>query len=334
MAAVEIREVATDEAGLRLDRWFRRHFPALSHARLEKWLRTGQVRLDGRRVGAGERLEAGQRVRVPPFEVASSPVVRPARPPDAAAARMLRARVLWRDSQVLVLDKPAGLAVQGGTGTSRHLDGMLEALAFDGERPRLVHRLDRDTSGVLVLARTAAAAAALGSTFRGRLVRKTYWAIVVGVPEVSAGRIDVPLEKRAHRGAERMVADEEGRSAVTLFEVIERAGREAAWLALEPLTGRTHQLRAHCVALGTPILGDGKYGGAGAFLGGTRTGGRLHLHARSLTIPHPAGGRLTVEAPLPEDLCETWRFFGFEVPPPAPPSRTMSEPPAATPRRR
>ncbi len=334
MPPVEIREIGADEAGLRLDRWFRRHFPDVPQARLQKWLRTGEVRLDGHRAAASERIEAGQRVRIPPFDdtarpppVASERAGAALRPADVSA---LRERVLYRDEHLLVIDKSAGLAVQGGTGTHRHLDGMLDALAFDGARPRLVHRLDRDTSGVLVLARTASAAAALTAAFRSRRIRKVYWAIVVGVPEAAAGRITVPLDKRRVGGGEKVVADEGGRSAVTLFTVRERAGGAAAWLELEPLTGRTHQLRAHCVALGTPILGDGKYGGAAAFLGGDRSRRRLHLHARSLTLPHPAGGPLIVEAALPDALLDTWRFFGFDPQPPSRPHRmadAMPEPP-------
>jgi 23S rRNA pseudouridine955/2504/2580 synthase len=340
MPSVEIREIGTDEAGLRLDRWFRRHFPDVPQARLQKWLRTGQVRLDGHRVTASERVTAGQRVRIPPFDDAARPASaeseRPGAPLRQADVTALRERVLYRDDHVLVIDKSAGLAVQGGTGTHRHLDGMLDALAFDGARPRLVHRLDRDTSGVLLLARSASAAAALTAAFRGRRIRKIYWAIVVGVPEVKEGRITVPLDKRRVGGGERVVAGEGGQSAVTVFTVLERAGDAVAWLELEPLTGRTHQLRAHCLALGTPILGDGKYGGAAAFLSGDQSRRRLHLHARSLTIPHPAGGTLVVEAALPDALLDTWRFFGFDPAPPSRPLRTadaMPETACQTPRR-
>jgi 23S rRNA pseudouridine955/2504/2580 synthase len=193
-----------------------------------------------------------------------------------------------------------------------HLDAMLDALRFGGERPRLVHRLDKDTSGVLVLARTAGAAAKLARAFRSREVFKLYWAVVVGVPRPSSGKIDLGLAKKSGRHGERMEPDvEAGLRAVTEFRIIEQAGRRAAWLLLEPLTGRTHQLRVHCAALGTPILGDGKYGGAGAFLEGDQVSRKLHLHARWIEIPHPAGGVLAVTAPLPEHMRATWRFFGF-----------------------
>ena len=308
--------VDADEGGLRLDRWFRRRYPAVGHGTLEKLLRTGQVRIDGHRAGAGDRLQPGQQVRVPPSVLSAPDGPRPAHrrgdaPVDAAMAAELRRRVLHRDAHVIVLDKPAGLAVQGGSKMARHLDGMLDALAFDGERPRLVHRLDKDTSGTLLLARTASAAAALTRAFREGRVQKVYWAVVVGAPAAQEGRINQPLAKRFGVAGERVGADEEGLPAVTDYVVVERAGRQAAWLALFPQTGRTHQLRAHCVLLGTPILGDGKYGGTAAFLKEEGIGGQLHLHARTARFPHPAGGELTVTAPLPDHLRATFRFFGF-----------------------
>lgn len=304
-------EVAAAEAGLRLDRWFRQRFPGLTHGRLQRLLRTGQVRVDGRRVKAGHRVEAGQQVRVPPE--ADAPA-QPARPRvDAHDAAMLRAAVLHRDEAVIVLNKPPGLAVQGGSATVRHLDGMLEALRFEAaERPRLVHRLDKDTSGVLALARSAAAAAWLTRAFRDGRVEKTYWAIVVGVPQPGAGRIDLGLAKRAGPGGERIRVDEAaGRRAVTEYRVLDRVGREAAWLALRPLTGRTHQLRAHAAALGTPILGDGKYGGRRAFLQGLTVSTRMHLHARGLALPRPDGGMLRIEAPPPPHFAETLKRLGL-----------------------
>jgi 23S rRNA pseudouridine955/2504/2580 synthase len=229
----------------------------------------------------------------------------------------LQKAVLYKDDDVLVLDKPAGLAVQGGTGLSTSVDDLLDALQFDAvERPRLVHRLDRDTSGVLALARNAAAARHLTDAFRHKDARKVYWAVVVGVPDVRGGRIDAPLQKAGGKGAERVHVDEEGRRAVTEFAVIEKAGKKAAWLALMPVTGRTHQLRAHCLALGTPILGDGKYAGAAAFLSRDNLPRQLHLHARRLRLPHPAGkGWIDVTAPLPEHMRRTWSFFGFAARP-------------------
>ena len=315
MSGVRILPVAPDEAELRLDRWFRRHFPDVTHARLQKWLRTGQVRVDGRRAKAGIRLESGQSVRVPPLVAETAPPAkRPPPAPPAGAAEALRARVIHRDDHVIAIDKPPGLAVQGGTKTRHHLDAMLDALRYDSpERPQLVHRLDKDTSGVLLLARGAAAAARLAASFRTKAARKVYWAAVAGVPRPSRGRIDLALAKVPGRGGERVgPAAGTGKKAVTYYRVVEKAGRKAAWLVLEPLTGRTHQLRAHCAALGTPILGDGKYGGRAAFLKGEGVSRKLHLHARAIRIPHPAGGVLEVCAPLPDHMAATWRFLGFD----------------------
>jgi len=315
MSSVQTIAVSAAEADLRLDRWFKRHYPDLSHGRLEKLLRTGQVRVDGRRAQSNMRLEAGQQIRVPPLGEA------PARPPRAASltvsdaeARALQAAVLYKDDDVLALDKPPGLAVQGGTGLNRHLDGMLDALRFEAaERPRLVHRLDRDTSGVLLLARHAQAAAELAAAFRRKDCRKIYWAIVVGVPKPERGRVELALAKLPGRAGERMELDEAGKPAVTEYRVVDRAGRQAAWLELAPLTGRTHQLRAHCAALGTPILGDAKYGGAGAFLGLPGMARRLHLHARSIRLPRPDGRWIEVSAPAPPHLVEDGRSLGFEM---------------------
>ena len=312
--------VSAGEAELRLDRWFKRHFPALTHGRLEKLLRTGQIRVDGKRAKANLRLAAGQIVRVPPMELPAQPAADRPRPRAKAAdeklADDLRRRVLYRDRDALVIDKPAGLAVQGGTSTEVHLDGLLDALRFDaGERPRLVHRLDKDTSGVLVLARHASAAARLAEAFRLKETRKIYWAAVVGEPKPRHGRIDIALSKQGSGHGEKVHPDEEGQRAVTYYSVVEHAGKRAAWLALMPITGRTHQLRAHCVALGTPILGDGKYGGQGAFIAGSELPRQLHLHARSIRLPKPGGGLIAAKAPLPAHMRVTWQFFGFDPDP-------------------
>jgi len=313
---VETITVRDDDGTGRLDRWFKRHYPALGHSRLEKLLRTGQVRVDGKRARAGDRIKPGQAIRVPPLPAPEAkerlrgpPRIRPH---DAA---MLRGAVLYRDASAIVINKPAGLAVQGGTKAEHHIDGLLDALRFDSdERPRLVHRLDKDTSGVLLIARTAAAASFFTRAFRDKTTRKIYWAVVAGLPKIRQGRIDLALLKRGGAGGgERVQADdEEGKSAVTYYRVLDHAGDRAAWLALMPVTGRTHQLRAHCAALGTPILGDGKYGGAAAHLPGSAAASRLQLHARSLEIPSPGGGSLRVTAPLPPHMKEMWNFFGFD----------------------
>jgi 23S rRNA pseudouridine955/2504/2580 synthase len=315
--AVRTIEVAEVEAGSRLDRWFKRHYPNLSHGRIEKLLRTGQIRVDGRRVKAGLRLTAGMRIRVPPIEDAPAAARKTARTrePSRQDAARLRALVLYKDDDVIAIDKPPGLAVQGGTKTLIHLDAMLDALKLgNDERPRLVHRLDKDSSGVLILARNAAAASRLAASFRRREARKTYWAITVGVPSPREGKVDLALAKLPGRGGERMVADTDaGKRAITYYSVIETAGRTAAFLALSPLTGRTHQLRAHCAHLGTPILGDGKYGAKAAFLAGRGVSRKLHLHALSLSIPHPRAGRIDVTAPLPAHMVETFALFGFDA---------------------
>jgi 23S rRNA pseudouridine955/2504/2580 synthase len=316
VSAVRTLTVAPEDAQLRLDRWFRREFPALGHGRLEKLLRTGQVRVDGRRVKASTRLVPGQAIRVPPLDIAGAkPAPRlPARI-SAEDAEALQSAVLYRDGSVIALNKPAGLAVQGGSGQRRHLDAMLDALRFGAaERPRLVHRLDRDTSGVLLLARSAAAARALAAAFRGKEVGKVYWALVSGVPARRRGRIALPLAKRPGPGGEKVAADEDsGKDAVTLYRVVQTQGDKAAWLALMPLTGRTHQLRAHCALMGTPILGDGKYGGKAAFPKDMELPGRLMLLARELGLPHPDDGTtLRVTAPLPPHMAEAWKILGFD----------------------
>lgn len=311
MGRVELREVEDNDAGMRLDRWFRRNFPGVGHGYLEKLLRTGKIRVDGDRAKAGQRLSAGQRIRVPPIDVdVTTPPAPSVTPSDRA---FIRSRILHQDQDIIVIDKPAGLAVQGGSKTHRHIDAMLDALRLDAvERPRLVHRLDRDTSGVLVLARTAAVARVLGQAFRSRKVRKIYWALVVGRPSGNQGRICVPLAKRGSAGNERMApAIQRGKPALTEYTVVDSAGHTSAWLALMPSTGRTHQLRVHCAALGTPILGDGKYGRAAAFLPGVAR--RLHLHAREIAMTGLASGKdLVLRAPLPDELRNSWHHFGFD----------------------
>lgn len=306
--------VGSADAGVRLDRWFRRHYPTLTQGALQKMLRTGQVRVDGKRADASLRLEPGQEVRIPPLPAAPPPAPRAQISPDDEA--MLQAMVLYRDASVIVLDKPHGLAVQGGPGITRHLDGMLDALRFGAEeRPRLVHRLDKDTSGVLLLGRSAAAAAALAAAFRSRDAHKTYWAVVVGEPLHAAGRISQPLARERSARGERTIPSDDGQPAVTEYATMEAVKRRAALLRMHPLTGRTHQLRVHAAStLNTPILGDGKYGGHVAHLEGLPAA--LHLHARAISIPHPEGGVLEAEAALPPHMTETFTYFGFDSPKP------------------
>jgi len=317
MSAVSTETVRAEDADQRLDRWLRRRFPGLTQGRIEKLLRKGEIRLDGRRAESKTRVTTGQSIRLPPH-IDAQPEPRAAEGPTVSEfdARFVRSLVLHADDDVLVLDKPPGLAVQGGTGQgARHLDAMLPALAGPGgDRPRLVHRLDQETSGVLVLGRNVRSTALLAAAFRGRAVRKTYWALVVGVPELARGRIDMPLAKTGGPGGERVAQDdEEGKRAVTLYAVVDQALDRCAWLAMRPVTGRTHQLRVHAaLGLRTPIVGDTKYGGAGALLQTDAVARQLHLHARAIDLPHPAGGRLRVTAPLPAHMRATWDFFGFD----------------------
>ncbi|GBR53179.1 ribosomal RNA large subunit 23S rRNA pseudouridine synthase C [Neokomagataea thailandica NBRC 106555] len=309
---VSNRIVTEDEADLRLDRWFRRHYPNLTQGALQKLCRTGQVRVDGGRVQTNTRLLPGQNVRIPPMPDVSRPAPPP--PPDPHMVREIEKMVIYKDDHLMVLNKPSGLATQGGPGITKHVDMMLDGLRQDeGERPRLVHRIDRDTSGLLLIARTPGVAAKLAAAFRSRDVKKTYWAIVVGRPQPASGVIDQPLAKVGAGGAALVVPvgrdEEDAASAKSEYETIDAAGKKITWLALSPLTGRTHQLRVHCESLGTPILGDPRYGGKTAHPDGFLD--QLHLHARELDIPHPAGGRLIVTAPLSAHMRETFRTMGF-----------------------
>ena len=315
---------------MRLDRWFKTHFPDLAFGHLQKLLRSGQVRVDGGRVKTSTRLEPGQAVRIPPLPGATAAgqgVAAPgasAQAPAKSPAKLandgdaLRAMILHEDDQVFVFNKPPGLAVQGGSGLSRHVDGMLEAFRDrKGQKPRLVHRLDRDTSGVLVVARTRLAAQKLAESFRARSTRKIYWALVKGVPKPKQGRISTWLAKEGTPDGDRMrVArhgSDEASHAVSLYSVVDQAGRELAWLSMRPVTGRTHQLRAHAAHIGHPIVGDPKYFNDEDWQlpGGIQN--KLHLHARRIVIPHPAGGTLDVTAPLPPHMQQSWNLLGFDL---------------------
>jgi 23S rRNA pseudouridine955/2504/2580 synthase len=313
MKEVRTLTVAVGEEGSRLDRWFKRRWPHLSHVQIQKLVRSGQIRVDGGRAKADTRLSAGAQVRVPPLpdareaaEVRDSLSTR-----DAAFARSL---VLYEDNEVLALNKPSGLAVQGGTKTTHHIDRLLSAWGEGLDRPRLVHRLDRDTSGVLLLGKTPAAAARLAGAFAKRRASKTYWAIVAGQPKPGDGVIELHLAKQGV-GDREIVApadpkDPRADPAETEYVTISRTAGRATWLALRPHTGRTHQLRAHMKAIGHPILGDGKYGdeAAAALSGGLK----LQLHARRVSLPHPGGGTLVVEAPLSPEMKAGFDRFGFD----------------------
>lgn len=321
--AVTQETVETDEAGMRVDRWFRARFPDLGFGDLQRLLRTGQVRVDGARVKAATRLAAGQTVRVPPLPKPKRPapaggVPSPAFVRRASDRELLEAMTLHADDAVIVFDKPPGLAVQGGSGLTRHVDGLLEHLVDrKGRKPRLVHRLDRETSGVLVVARTRAAAAALSDAFRDRTTRKIYWSLVKGVPKPPAGRISTFLAKETAGEVEKVAVrarkGEDAQRAVSLYALVDHAGRTLSWLSMRPVTGRTHQLRVHAAHIGHPILGDPKYFDVANrdLPGGIQN--RLHLHARRLVMPHPDGGVLDVTAPLPEHMRQSFSLLGFDA---------------------
>jgi 23S rRNA pseudouridine955/2504/2580 synthase len=318
---VESIEVEPGEAGLRLDRWFRIHFPSVGYSYLQKLLRSGQIRVDSRRAQANDRLEAGARIRVPKI-VREPPRPKPSLTPapgvSKADRQFVERMILYEDEHVLVLNKPFGLAVQGGTGTRRHLDGLLAGMADRfGDRPRLVHRLDRDTTGVLLVAKHRDAAAKLGRIFQTRSAAKTYWALVKGVPKPAQGKVAAPLVKAAGPEGERVRKARPGEQeramhATTHYAVIDRVGTKTAWVSLKPVTGRQHQLRAHMALIGHPIIGDSKYGGDKDLPPEIER--KLHLHARRLVLPHPFGGAtIDVTAPLPEHMRRTWELLGLDA---------------------
>lgn len=324
MTAENVRQftVGYDDDGIRLDRWFKRHLPETSFNLVSRWARTGQLRIDGKRATPGDRIEAGQIIRVPPADPLAEPVVKSA-PPKRAKERVelpedetvfAESLVIHRDKDALVLNKPPGLATQGGTGTTEHVDRLLDALWFEAEgRPKLVHRLDKDTSGALLVARNSRAAAHFAKAFSSRTARKVYWALVMGVPAIEDGMIELPIAKQPGTGGEKMYVDEkEGSPARTRYRVVEAAGSTCAWLELQPFTGRTHQLRVHLSAIGHPIVGDGKYGGRDAFLTGTISR-KMHLHARRIRVDALEGSQIDVTAELPEHIAESFDHLGFDL---------------------
>ncbi|WP_372571684.1 RluA family pseudouridine synthase [Ruegeria jejuensis] len=333
MSGVQLITVGEDEGDQRLDRWLRRLFPHVSQGRIEKMCRKGELRVEGGRVKASTRLEVGQSVRVPPLPDADHKPAEVKPRISDADAKMIQSCVIYRDDHIMALNKPPGLPVQGGSGQTRHVDGLGEALRFGyDENPRLVHRLDKDTSGVLLLARTREAAKSLTAAFRHRNTRKIYWGLVAGVPTPYLGEIKAGLVKAGGHGpkgeGEKMIivhpseiADTPGaKRAHTLYATLYRVAGRAAWVAMEPLTGRTHQLRAHMSGMGHPIIGDGKYGGSGQEnLGdgwGAQLGGiiskKLHLHARRLAFEHPVTRKpVSITAPLPEHMKDSWDTLGW-----------------------
>src|SRR5580704_2862202 len=314
----EQRQIEQDDDGIRLDRWFSRHYPALTHGRLEKLLRKGEVRLDGKRAKSADRVIVGQTMRLPPQVIHDKTEARPKAVQQVRTSRNLQDAILYMDKNLFVLNKPAGLATQGGSGLTEHVDGMLDQLMYEKTvRPKLVHRLDKDTSGVLLIARTAQAASGLSTSLASRDASKIYWALVKGVPEQKRGVIKAALAKEGTRGQnERMTildeAEEGAKFALTEYAVMGQAGTEFSWIAARPVTGRTHQIRVHLASLGTPIIGDFKYGGVDA-RGKGAIADKLHLHARSIDIARPDGGRLQVVAPLSPHMLKSWALLGFDA---------------------
>ncbi|PHQ97806.1 MAG: RNA pseudouridine synthase [Marinosulfonomonas sp.] len=333
MSRVQTLRVGEDESDQRLDRWFRRHFPHVGQGRVEKLCRKGEIRVDGGRVKASTRVSPGQEIRVPPLPDNAAPKHAPKTTVSDADAEMIRSCVLYRDDHLIVINKPAGLPSQGGSGQTRHVDGMAEALKYDlEEKPRLVHRLDKDTSGIMVLARTQRMATALTTAFRHRETRKLYWAAVAGVPQPRMGTIKFALVKSGggKSGNEKMrcvhpdqVNETYGaKRATTDYAVLTTLAQRVSWVALVPITGRTHQLRAHMAEVGHPVVGDGKYGGSGQEnLGegwGAQLGGdisrKLHLHARSLRFEHPeTKAIMNFTAPLPPHMVSTWATVEWRI---------------------
>ncbi|GLQ09358.1 pseudouridine synthase [Devosia yakushimensis] len=314
MSAVQQRQVSSDEDGMRLDRWFAQNFPQLGFGRLQKLIRNGEVRVDKGRVQTSTRLAAGQTVRIPPIDDAETP--KPARV-NSGDAQFLRDIILYEDEDIYVFNKPHGLAVQGGSGTFRHLDGMLKSLPNKaGEAPRLVHRLDRDTSGCLVVAKTQSAASHFGEVFRSRSARKIYWALVAGNPTPRQGEISCFLAKQATTDGEQMVVVKNGtpgaQHSMSYYSTTDTASRRFAWVTLKPVTGRTHQLRVHMAQLGTPIIGDPRYFNIENWQGAPGLGEGLHLHARRIALPLRNGKRLDVSAPLPPHMRESFDALGFD----------------------
>lgn len=311
--------VTPDENDMRVDRFFEARFPGLSFSHIQRIIRKGQVRVNGKRTEPKSRLEAGQSVRIPPLSLVA-PTPRDDAPAAMKDRAFLRSITLFEDDDVMVLNKPAGLAVQGGSGTTRHLDGMLGALQGqhkDAQRPRLVHRLDKDTAGCLLIAKSRFAAAALAKTFRSRSARKFYWALVAGVPKPPQGRISTYLAKQEVEEDSFMRIAKHGEKdamhAVTYYAVVETSAQSLAWISLKPVTGRTHQLRAHMAHIHNPIVGDPKYFNIENWHlpGGMQD--KLHLLARRIVVPHPRGGTIDATAPLPEHMQQTWNLLGLDT---------------------
>ncbi len=323
MSGVQMVEVKDADEEMRIDRWFRLHYPQVRHGELEKMLRKGNIRVNGCKVKASHKVAPGEIIRVPPLKVSETQSTKKDSTQRLTAEdkEFIRSLVIYEDHHVIALNKPFGIAVQGGVNTQKHIDGLLDGLTPpEGERPRLIHRLDKDTGGLLLLGRSRKSAAILSEAFHRHRIEKEYWALCAGLPQPMEGTIDMPIAKKMVRinehDQERMVPakGEEAKKAITDYQVVEEVGLKASFVALRPLTGRTHQLRVHCAAMGYPIVGDGKYGGEKAKLEGISR--NMHLFCRAMTVPNPAGGRpLTLSADLTGHMAKSWKFFGFNLNP-------------------
>lgn len=304
------KKISAEENGLRLDRCLRLWIPHLPQSVIEKAARKGLLKIEGDKAKPPQRVEEGQILSFPSFflNLEELEVEKKPKPLTSGDRKWLKNLILFENKEILVLNKPAGIAVQGGTNQKKSLDEML--LHYDETyTPRLVHRLDKETSGVWVVAKTLPMARWLTQAFKERTVQKMYWALVLGIPQKRKGEVSLSLVKKPDPIGEKVRVDSQtGLKALTSYRVIKTLSDRVAWLELIPHTGRTHQLRVHCAeGLKTPILGDGKYGGREASLLGHKT---LHLHARRLTIPLPHGGELTFEAPLSEDMRKSFEALG------------------------
>ena len=309
---VQFQKVVPSENDIRLDRWFKRHFSAISHGTIEKLLRKKNIRVNGLKATSNQRLKTGDEIRIPPMDT-TLPATLKTKNLSKADVQFIQNLVLYKDPEIIILNKPAGLAVQGGTKTTRHIDGLLDGLRFDyDERPKLVHRLDKETSGVLMIARTVQAAAKYTKLFKSKDIQKIYWTLVTGCPKIKEGKIDAPLIKKSSVSGEKMVVDfQEGDKALSLYQVTDHLANKVAWLQMAPLTGRTHQLRVHCAdVLKTPILGDDKYGKRNSLM--QNIPHQMYLHAHSISWNNTAGKNQTVSAPLPDYFKTAFHEFGFD----------------------
>lgn len=303
--AVKLVKVKEQDDGMRLNRWFLKYYPDLPLSRLQKLLRTKQIKVDGKKVEASLKLQAGWEIRIPPLE--DKPQEKNKDFVSDKNAELIQSMVIYKDNNIIVLNKPSGLAVQGGTNTFHHIDAWLPALKYEKEEaPKLVHRIDKDTSGLLVLARDRKNAEILTKAFREHNLQKTYLALVRGCPKKMSGEIKAPLEKIG----EKSVVASEGKKALTDYKVLDNVGDKFALIEAKPLTGRTHQIRAHLEYIGTPIVGDDKYFGEVKEKVSDITD-KLYLHSYKIDLSSIYKG-MKIKAELPKHFTEALETLGLE----------------------